>query len=282
MIYLNRAPIPFKVFPNGETIFDHSHVLEVLENTGGDEVALRYQSDEDLIHLYFLKQYLDLHGSTEGYTLRILYMPYSRMDRVEDNSAFTLKYAAAFINAMKWRDIVVLEPHSDVTMALLDRAVALYPTIDFLSNVLKLIDFDPEQDFVFFPDAGAAKRYGKKYKGPTLIGNKQRDFKTGDILGLQIMGLENSEIEITPRKVLIVDDLCSRGGTFLRMDDGKPTGAAAELRKAGAEEVYLFVTHCEPNIMNGDIFKTDYINHVYAFNTMTDVAYDPKMTVFKV
>ena len=51
---------------------------------------------------------------------------------------------------------------------------------------------------LFFPDEGAMKRYSDAAKLPFAFGMKKRDWETGKILGLDLMGTEN----IVGKKVL--------------------------------------------------------------------------------
>ena len=55
--------------------------------------------------------------------------------------------------------------------------------------------------------------------------------------------------------MLIVDDICSRGGTF--------TAMAKALRDAGAGDIRLYISHCENNIFSGSILTDGLISHVY-------------------
>ena len=48
---------------------------------------------------------------------------------------------------------------------------------------------------------------------------------------------------------IIIDDLCSKGGTF--------EYAARILKSLGAKKVYLVVTHCEENIFNGKLLDNN-------------------------
>jgi ribose-phosphate pyrophosphokinase len=231
MIKLNSQLIEFKSFPNGEALIDGEQLSKIVLPPIGlnNLISFKYENDGDLFKLFLIKSYLDdQHAKTD---LVITYMPYSRMDRVEGNSVFTLKYATNFINTMNFNTISVVEPHSDVTMALLNRSKAIYPTILMLDEVLEKITFDKERDYLCFPDQGAQKRYGKKrgdYR--QLVGFKERNFGTGKIEKLKMIG----DVEGKNFKVLIVDDLCSYGNTFFR--------SAKALRDAGASKVYLLVT----------------------------------------
>lgn len=257
MIKLNGSPLYFKVFPNGETLVDGVQILELLASRNYEaEVIFKYENDSDLLKLMFVKSHLDSHFCKRS-ILKIAYMPYSRMDRVQGASVFTLKYVAKLINDMKFDYVKVIEPHSDVTMALLDRCEATYPTTALIHEVMMELDFEIENDYLFFPDQGAQKRYGKNFtQFKQLVGFKERNFETGQIDKLQLVG----SVEGNGFKVIIVDDLCSYGNTFIRSSNA--------LREVGAAEVHLVVTHAEDSIFKGSVFTSDLIDKVYTTNTL--------------
>ena len=62
------------------------------------------------------------------------------------------------------------------------------------------------------------------------------------------------------KKILIVDDICSRGGTFYH--------SAKKMKELGAEEVYLYVTHCENTILEGDLLTSGLIEKVFTTNSI--------------
>jgi ribose-phosphate pyrophosphokinase len=107
---------------------------------------------------------------------------------------------------------------------------------------------------VLYPDDGAMKRYSGVLPFHFLVGEKKRDWNTGKI--------EKIEIEIPEGEVvtgvLIVDDLCSYGGTFVM--------AAAELERLGITNNFLYVSHCEQSIVKGKIPTDPNIKHVYVKN----------------
>lgn len=271
MIYLNGRKLEFKTFPNGETLVDAKQISNSITGANWQDVVLKYEDDSDLIKLMFVRKFL----ANTQLSLKILYMPYSRMDRVEGKSAFTLKFVCDFINEMRFEEVVVLEPHSDVTTALLNNVIAEYPTIDYLDDVLELIGFNKRVDYLFFPDAGAQKRYSKLEGFKTAVGYKQRDFATGKINSLQVIGGE----WIAGSKVLILDDLCSYGGTFMM--------SGAELKNLGALEVYLFIAHAELSIFKGDLLLSNSpVDKIFTTNSIID-AYtaelaDGKLHVFDI
>jgi ribose-phosphate pyrophosphokinase len=267
MIYLNGTKLDFKTFPNGETLVNGEQIRGACR-TEANAITFKYENDSDLIKLMFVKKYLDeRHLSC---ILTVSYMPYSRMDRVEGASVFTLKYVAEFINSLKFDRVIVLEPHSDVTCAVLDRALADNQTGWMLNRVVEEVGFRKDMDYLFFPDGSAAKRYGKIEGYKQLAGFKQRDFATGRIKSLDIVGADR----IDGAKIVMVDDLCSYGGTFLL--------SATKLKEIGASEIYLIVGHCEESIYQGDIFKTDLIDKVFTTNTIISKELNDRIKIFEV
>ena len=85
---------------------------------------------------------------------------------------------------------------------------------------------------------------------------KKRDWKTGNILGLDIINAE----AIKGKNVLIVDDICSRGGTFYH--------SAKALKEAGAARISLYVTHLEKTVLDGELFTSGLIEAIYTTDSI--------------
>ena len=269
MVKLNHVPIEFGKFPNGETNLDKKQFIRFYGNEL--DIWLHYEDDSDLIKLMMLKKYLDdeFIFRNEEISLHLPYVPYSRMDRDNIDYAFSLKYVCEFINNLNFHKVFVSEPHSDVCLALINRCVASYPTISLFDIAKDDMDFDKEKDFVYFPDAGAQKRYAEHFPSyKQLVGFKQRDFLTGMIKSLDIVG----NIEEKDFKVIIIDDLCSRGGTFMLSGN--------KLKEMGAKKISLVVGHCENTIHQGDILTTNVINKVYTTDSIKK-DYHEKIVVLK-
>jgi ribose-phosphate pyrophosphokinase len=147
---------------------------------------------------------------------------------------------------MGFYGVSLVEPHSDVTPALLEGAVT---TDEWVQSHIELALGLSNSTTVFFPDAGASKRYTSPIK--YTVGMKTRDFKTGSITDYSLSGEWG---EIVNERVLIVDDLCSRGGTFIE--------ASKMLKSKGAKSVNLLVAHCENNVFSGKLFE--HITYMYA------------------
>lgn len=93
----------------------------------------------------------------------------------------------------------------------------------------------------------------KKY----AFGIKKRDWETGQINGLDVSG--RAEL-IKDSNVLIVDDICSRGGTFYH--------SAKKLKELGAAKIYLYVTHCEPTVFEGEVLTSGLIERVFTTDSI--------------
>lgn len=278
MIKVNDELVVVTEFPNKEILLNGGAIQAVASRTDIPVIEFKYEDDRDLIKLMFVKRHLDNHGISDKIILKIRYMPYSRMDREEGNSVFTLKYVGEFINSLNFHKVIIIEPHSNVTPAVVNKTLSVFPTkVHFMEQTLKIINFNKDEDYLLFPDAGSMSRY-KDLKGfKTLVGHKERDFQTGNITKFAVLG----EME-KGKKVLIVDDLISKGGTFVGYFNGKYSGAAVTAKKMGAKSVYLLTAHCEDAIFDGEILKTDYINEVFTSDSMlSEGKFHDKLTILK-
>lgn len=269
MILFNGKEVKFTKFPNNETKVDENSILCTQTDDIG-VITFKFQDDSDLIKLMLVRKYLNDILPSIRVALFITYMPYSRMDRTEDLSVFTLKYISEFINSLNFEVVMICEPHSDVTPALINHCHVVPVTKDLLPKVIEEVNFDKENDYLFFPDAGAQKRYAKLAPDcKNLVGYKQRDWSTGKIESLQLVG----ELPNKPFKAIIVDDLCSYGGTFM--------ASAKELEAVGAYEIYLLVAHCENSIFKGQIPGSKLIDKVFTTNSILD-EYSAELTDGKI
>ena len=246
MIKVNGKEIIFDKFPNNETLFK-KQIDNIKENV---LVTFKYEDDSDLIKLLLVKKEIDKF-CPEFYCLEIMYMPYSRMDRDGGDMVFTLKYISEFINNLNFDSVVIYESHSNVCLDLINNGIDKYFTPMLLDGVKE------KYDYILLPDAGSCERYQDMFNANIIYANKERDFNTGKILNLEIVGdiKEGSD-------VVIVDDLSSFGGTFL--------WAASKLKERGVNNIYLVIGHAEKSILQGKIPESDLIKRVYTTNSIID------------
>ncbi|QGU86019.1 ribose-phosphate diphosphokinase [Erwinia sorbitola] len=166
--------------------------------------------------------------------LELPWLPYARQDRsMRDGDSFALKVFAGFLNQLRFDRVVVLDPHSDVAAGVVDRLVAI-PQHRCLTHSRTLVEKLAQGMMLIAPDAGALKKVHALAQQVNAadygILGKHRDIASGALSGFELL-----KGNVANRDVLIADDLCDAGGTFI--------GSAAVLRAAGARSVSLYVTH---------------------------------------
>ena len=143
MIKVNLKEVLKEIFPNGETRLDLRFILE--DPTAEKEyfVEWKYESDADFATLHFIVDYIkdnDPKWAEKVTILNILYMPYSRMDRSEGGSVFSLKTAAKLINLLDFQFVRVFEPHSEKTVELLANSNDLPASEIFAEEAVAYLD----------------------------------------------------------------------------------------------------------------------------------------------
>lgn len=284
MIILNGQQIEIKKFPNGECYCDIGAAWVKNYDSEVNKILLKFENDEDILFLQFIKDYLDDVTPEKECNLYMPYIPYSRMDRYEFNRLFTLRSFCNMVNNMNFRKVYVLEPHSDVSSALLRRLrkynvsakLAGYAMCKELGIDYRNIFEDNDEEakkalneakrsgiYLIYPDASSEKRYRKQipyYK--ILTCDKERDFNTGKIKSIKANNIGEAQ---DCRVAIIVDDLCAKGDTAL--------GCAKALYKSipKLEKVVLCVAHCENIVLGGAILSEDTIQKIYTTDSMLDV-----------
>lgn len=262
MIIINNYQFTPDFFPDG------SQKLTLPPVQLREEVALtwRYENDAELFTLIALTKKIQEDSHVERVNLWLPYVPNARFDRVKnENEVFTLKVFADIINSLNYARVYVVDAHSDVSLALIDRVVNISPRNHVRETVDKIRAEFGGDVVLFFPDAGAMKRYSDLHylsDSRVLHGVKERDWETGEILDYTIPNVE----EIEGKNVVIVDDICSRGGTFYH--------ASKKIRQHSPKSVSLFVSHLENTVLEGELIKSDLLNHIYTTESIWTGSHD--------
>lgn len=277
MIRINNKKVGINYFPDGTLLLKEAvtDVLSTDQKTINDksaeiEIRWNYENNEELLAVYFLTK----HIQAAGYHNLILYMPYipnARQDRVKNpEDVFTLKYFAEMINSLDFMEVRVLDAHSNVSLALIDRVKQDTPQ-KYIEKVIGEIEqITGKKPLMFYPDEGAGKRYSGMIALPYCFGIKNRDWNTGEIKSLSVAG--GTEL-IAGSDVLIVDDICSYGGTFVH--------SAEALAALGAKDIYLFVSHCEENALKGKLCECTRIRQIYTTDSIFQEKGNARFTVFE-
>ena len=104
-----------------------------------------------------IKKHFENYRNTYKYILQMDYVPNARMDRVKNHDeVFTLKYFCEFINWLNFDTVYVLDPHSNVVSALINRCWKL-DTRACVNCAIADIEKDNSEVVLYFPDAGDMK-----------------------------------------------------------------------------------------------------------------------------
>ena len=218
-------------------------------------------SSSEIMKLLMLTDALRRKG-VEEITLLMPYVPYARQDRVcNAGEALSIKVFADIINNQMYDKVVIFDPHSDVAGALIDNVVIVKPTDLFDEEVFGLnhVLFDKirlRNITIVSPDAGANKKcydFSKTFGGiPVVRADKIRDVSTGDILETTVYCSNFYGAD-----VLILDDICDGGRTFIEL--------AKVLKTKNVGKIYLYISH---GIFSKGLDVFDgYIDHVTTTNS---------------
>lgn len=249
-----------KQFPDGTLLLKFDK--EQFDPRSTISYEWNYESDAELFTLICLRKHL---AKYPYHQLILPYIPNARQDRVKSNEdVFTLKYFCEMINSLNFNEVIVLDAHSNVSLALLDNVVQI-DVMDYIDEAIQDIyshngGANASPLVTFFPDEGAMKRYADTVGLRYAFGIKRRNWETGKIEGLDIQNKE----AVVGKDILIIDDICSYGGTFYH--------SAKALKEAGAANIYLYVSHLEESVFKGDLWKAineeGLISKIYTANPL--------------
>lgn len=264
-LFINGVNAKKGMFPNMEVDYNADELSKTTEYLNNNQFIfkLTFENNADLWNMLVLSKYVDDQYPRSNKILDISFMPYSQMDRKMDSHLFSLKYVAQIINDCNFTVVLLHDPHSIVTPALINRCRVSYPVKDFIE------EHKDEYDLLFYPDNGACKKYAEildDYNISYRFGEKKRNLDTGEI-ERYVVHAENSEVK--GKRVLIIDDLVMGGRTFVE--------AATVLHEMGAEKIDFYVTHLMPQARNfwrskgngliNNIYSADTLNVIESFET---------------
>lgn len=223
MIRLNNVPINVTKFPDGTSQVWKLTNLE--SSIASAEINWEFEDEGEIFHLWQLVDLLHEEGNRYR-VLHLGYLPYGRQDKNLTNSqTFALRSFAELINLMRFNSVICLDPHSGVAENLIRNFSPIYAVADAVRALI-----ETKSDIICFPDAGARDKYAELFgETPRVHAHKVRDQSTGELTFRNIIG------DVKDKNILIVDDICDGGGTFI--------GVTNMLYLRGAKEVNLFVTH---------------------------------------
>lgn len=178
------------------------------------DLVAKIQNSDQLMAMFLATDALRRVYPEAKIDLIIPYFPYARQDRVcNAGEALSVKVVAQLVNAQNYASVVVVDPHSPTLVAALDRC----HTVDQY-QVFSSIKQNWAEWTLIAPDMGAAKKvedFAKRVGAKdVLYFNKNRELATGKITGMKML---NPEILTGEDNLLVLDDICDGGRTFVEL-----------------------------------------------------------------
>ena len=247
------------VFNGGEP---HIKISEAVAAKNEVTITTRVRSFNDFGLLLIATDALR-RMEVERIHLVIPYFPAARQDRVMvAGESLSVKVYADIINAQNYQSVTILDAHSEVTSAVLNR-VKNISNHKFVTKCLQ-----NNSDYVLVsPDGGALKKIYKLSQHlngvPVVEGSKKRDVKTGKLSGFTVYA-----DDLEGKTCVVVDDICDGGGTFL--------GLAKELKQKNCGKLILIVTH---GIFSRGLENlSETFDHIYSTNSFSNIENTSKFT----
>lgn len=220
---ITSAFIPLEKYPNNEPLLKLKEPWSRPSNMRNSLVLRPKTIDAFMTAMFYVDALQE-----RGYLTPHLIFPFAlgaRQDRLNTSGdfLFTAKSIAKEINMRNFPSVTVVDCHSEVMPALIDRCrnVSLASVVEPFGKVnLKNVKYDG----VISPDAGAEKRASAVAKVlglPLYHAWKKRDVTTGELSGFGIEDLPaySRRNAAGVPIFLIVDDICDGGGTFVGLAD---------------------------------------------------------------
>lgn len=265
----------FFIFSGGEV----SNKLEArdarfFEESESYHLFVRIHNSNDAISLAMIKNAL---GNIKKLPVHVTipYFPYARQDRVCDRGeAFSLKVFADYINFLNFDSVTIVDPHSDVTPALINN-VKVISRFDIFRKWSALRKRCMGNCVFVSPDAGANKKVSELagfFEHKEFIrADKLRDLSNGNIKETIVYA-----DDLKGADVIIADDIADGAATFIFL--------AKELKKKNCGKVILYVSHGIFSkgfdvIYNGGIDEI-WTTNSFSTNLLGYLPKEPKLNIF--
>ena len=237
--YLNSKLVNSSIikFADGEIY------IEINENIRGNSIfiiqSISSPANDNLMELLLCIDALK-RSSAKNITAVIPYFGYARQDRkVVPRTSISAKLVSNLITKAGADRIVTVDLHAGQIQGFFDIPVDnLFATPIFARHVRKKIK--SKKIVCVAPDVGGTERaraLGKLLNAELAIVDKRRP-KPGQSQVMNVIG------NVRNKTCILVDDIIDSGGTIVN--------AAAALKKRGAKEVFVYITH---GVLSGDAVK---------------------------
>ena len=217
--------------------------IEINENIRGNSVfviqSTSNPANDNLMELLLVIDALK-RSSAKNVTAVIPYFGYARQDRkVAPRTSISAKVVANLISNAGASRVVTVDLHAGQIQGFFDMPVDNLFTTPLFAKYIKT-KFNNKKLICVSPDVGGVQRtrgLATRIKADLAIIDKE-DQRQGKSQVMNIIG------NVKNKTCIIVDDIIDSGGTIVN--------AVEALKKNGANEVYVFITHA---VLSGDAVK---------------------------
>lgn len=284
---LEKSDIKYQIqqFPDGQQnclITDTGWVNLFIPVNTIVKIKSRFNSFRDLELIICVTKALRRMGVKEIH----LYIPYllgARSDRQfqEGGNSYLVDIIAPIINSLEFESVTVMDIHSDVAAACINNLKSLnnMDLVNFTLNQLYPHGSPVEKDCPFIlvsSDAGSLKKIYKLsdsigYEGDIICCSKSRDVD-GNLSKVNVP----ISIEDTKKDIIIIDDICDGGATFINIAKCIKSFANSwktdNLAKKYPTKIYLIITH--GIFSKGFDELSQYFDGIYCTNSYKDLLKD--------
>lgn len=229
-IFINGIEVPYFKFPGGELQVNIIEIKPYKEGSYNFKIKASLLTSDDIMLLILSVIALREQWPKSTMRLCIPYFPYSRQDRVCNiGEAPSLRVMCSLINALMVEMVHIYDPHSHVLLASLNNVFAWSMKEIIMSSGMSNLMGDY---MLVSPDAGAEKKVlevSSVNRNEVIFCRKVRNASTGNITDCEFYR------DVNNKRLLILDDICDGGATFIAL--------AQKLKEGGAREINLYVTN---------------------------------------
>ena len=187
-----------------------------------------FEGEHEIIQIIQLSNLLDEVNGYKPIILECPYLPYGRQDKETNNtSCFALKTFCRLFSCIS--ELHTFDAHNPTFFELNKKAIPFNFVNTLPTKEINNIVQREAIDLIVYPDKGAAQRYSHLSATSFVCADKVRDQLTGEITGMTMPKIDEYQ------RVLVMDDLCDGGRTFIEV--------AKLIEKYNPTELILYISH---------------------------------------
>lgn len=261
---LSLSPREIFIFPDGE------RRIQIQENVVEEDIIIVQSTstpvDQNYLELFFL---IDGAKRSGARSVKVVmpYVGYQRQDHVfRDGEAVSMQVIITTLESLGIESVIACDLHTIRIPELFHVPVIHLSGLPVFAQEIKKRGWVDDDTALITPDMGGIRRIeilSELLDSMSYVTiTKNRDLATGHVEAASYDG----EIK---KRAIIVDDMISSGGTIIK--------AAELLKKNGAEEIYVFVTHPVFSAEAPELLQNSLVKKVF----VTDSVYVPEEKRFE-